>query len=208
MIQAGILKSGYLSYDPKELTFSSLDDSMRRGSDEARIKILTVVGGVPNVLSTRDKESFFFNMKLNELGQRWLSGEHILREFDDRETLYRQFKKSLGTESFYDWLTIQVESPYVTSSHIFFLKETVEFIFKGYRATNPMYYLDIFTRDFGYSTLPLQEKRVFLHYIKRMFDEQGQRTSYNVDVVISKWLSTSQGIGDLMNFAYIVFGRK
>lgn len=157
--------------------------------------------------------NFFYNTQVDDLIKKYSGDNKALKEFDYRERLLKITKYIFGTTSFYDWCSLQSQSPYLTASHKKFIIESLTFMTTGYRSTS----VSIWSRLLDTKLATDEDNKVPYNY-SSFFDtiKKGlmcENNSYDLEKesiinMIVLWTGQNEGFQDLLFFLDTIFGKK
>lgn len=128
-----------------------------------------------------------------------------IKTFEFRERVLRAALKAFGTNNLYDWIQIQKQSDRYDEYHARWIDETLSFAFHGtprsFSTNNWTALLD--------TVLPALTSKADSDVVKNVFSE-GLRvgTSFTFKQFLQNWLSQKNGIDDLTNSLYVLYGPR
>lgn len=144
------------------------------------------------------------NSDIEKLHDQLTQGDRSSRSFEFREKVLKAAMIAFGTNSFYDWCTLQKDSPYLTDMHRRFLNDTFMFIYKGERTMN----VRVWNQVIAVREAQTEDNRV--DYLYREFFKMDEsalfRRPFTMTNAISSWTSQPGGIEDLLATLRILFG--
>jgi hypothetical protein len=186
------MASGYCVYHNND--FLEVEPS---NSEADQARALTLSKPEPRVtygLSYSQQATSLFNM--------YTYNEAVIRNFDYREEVYTDFKKNLGHPTLYLLLEAQLHNNFLTTTHVAYLKETLEFV-SGLMDRREV------SND-TWSTLLYHYKGDFVkgHRDLKVLLDGNKYPIIHLDVprLISLWVSTSSSVADLVWFNRLVWG--
>jgi hypothetical protein len=184
--------SGFSVYHDNDFLELEPSDSQ---ADQARALTLSkTVAMVTYGLSYSQKTTTLFNM--------YNTNSEVVRNFDYREEVYTDFKRNLGHPNLVLLLEAQLHNNFLTTTHVAYLKETLEFI-SGYTDHRPV-------SNETWSTLLYHYNGDFVRGhadLKGILDKRRYPViEAPVEGLIALWVSTSASISDLIWFNRLVWG--
>lgn len=146
---------------------------------------------------------FFYNKDVQLLYERFINDHKVIRQFEFREELFKLTKMLLGGHSFPYWVTLQLQSPYLTATHRRFLNDTMRYIFTGEREVSCENWMGLI-----YSRTAIAEDAKTELMIKEYFSGPRPKLSSGFIDLIAQWTQHSYGVNDLLHFLAIVFSKQ
>lgn len=131
------------------------------------------------------------------------AGQPGVSHFDFREQILRAAKAAFGTASLYDWLSAQTNSPSFSAYHADYLNETLEFALYGVRR-RLSYNNWVVLLAPNHAMPPKDLPRTLIDWLS----DQHQRGGMSITSFIGSWLMQENGIVDLLESLYVMFGKR
>jgi hypothetical protein len=139
--------------------------------------------------------AFFYNKDVQAMFDQFNVDDRVIKSFEFRENALRVIKAAFATKSFSEWVTAQMESPFLTTMHRRFLNDTLDFISNGRREVASESWLGlIFPREITQSDQALDVQ------IGKYFRQPYSQDTIPSDLtnVIANWTSREGGFQDLI----------
>ncbi len=156
-----------------------------------------------------ESNNFFYSKNISDLYNQYRSDNSLGKNFDFRKRVYQAAKKAFKTDSFYDWLQLQIEYAPLTQLHKLFLYDTFSFItsmdLDGYsREVQPEQYINLIQH------LPETSSVKFNidHFFNKSERSDIELIPKGLTEVIQMWLSKPKGFGDLLVTLFVIFGDR
>lgn len=150
-------------------------------------------------VSTKEKLSIA-NSSVEALFKQWRNKTRKTNEADFIGDICATFANAFGTESFYEWCHMQLQSPYFTAYHRQYLNETLKFLMGE-------------SRTYGYPTWAtmLKADRAGVDDLKEPYLYQDILLKIGMDntsvqSIMRRWISQPKGIDDMLVATHLFFG--
>ena len=146
---------------------------------------------------------FFYNKDIEALYSRYANEHRLIRQFEFREELLKLAKTVFANQNVDTWFTLQLQSPYLTSTHRRFLNDTMAYIFSGQREVSCENWMGlIYPRD---ATITDAKTELM---VRDYFGGNCPKLPRGFIDLIAQWTQHPYGFTDLLNFLAIVFSKR
>lgn len=146
--------------------------------------------------------SYFYNKDIDALYKRYSNEHRLLNEFDFREAIYFLAKTAFGGSNIEAWFSLQLDSPYLTTTHRRFLNDTMAFIFTGQRSVSCENWMGLI-----YPKLSTTKDKAVEVLIGDYFGGDTPKLPIGFIDLIARWTQQPGGVLDLLCFLTIVFSK-
>lgn len=144
------------------------------------------------------------NPDVVRLWDEYLNGSKHTTSFAFRERILITALKVFQTSNFYDWCSLQSNSPYTTTVHKKFLEDTFNFIRTGKRSVGISTWISLVKIDPEDSST--RNTVIDLTNFFGLKYHQDVRPSHTTIDIINQWVSHPTGFNDLLACLVIFFG--
>ena len=188
-----LLASGFSTFHNHEFVQTEKDTS-----ETEMARVLTMSKTI-----AKETEGLYYNIDATTLFELYYKNTELSKNFEFREEVFKNFIKNLGFVSLFYLFKAQLHNSYITSSHVAYLKETLDLL-SGYIDRRQV-------SNESWSTLLYHERRDFSKGkddIKQiLMNNQYKVLNEPYWKIIPYWLNTVYGMSDLIWFNKLVWGR-
>lgn len=186
--QVVVYPSGFVGYDvgwPIVRTEPNFDAQV------ALVRFASVIGKDKLVIANTGVEALF---------EQWRRRTRKTNEADFVGDICAAVSNAFGTESFYEWCHMQLQSPYFTAFHRQYLNETLRFIFGSPRVYGYPTWTKLLTPTRATSDDANE------HFIYQDVLLPRGMAEASVQAIVRRWISQPKGIDDMLVTAHLIFG--
>jgi len=191
-----IVGRGFMAYQSDDIVLKS-----------NKVSVDEIINAARFSRSVIEKQDYHFNKLVQELYNRYMAKNDLIRDLDFKEEIIKAAYKAFGSFNFINWLTLQNQSPCFTAMHKKFLIETLRYIETGSRLVN----VSTWTRLIEKRPSTEVDSNVEFNVSKLMEDTNskfvGGLRVVDTSDFIYKWVKWEDGFNDLLRSLYIVFGK-
>lgn len=203
MAQYVILQSGYLSYPMPDLVRSYPTQ------DKTALQLMNLAKA-----DRRINNPFYYHREADTAFKAFEDSPVLLKDFDFRQRVLTIAKQTFGQHSFYDWVCLQKNSPYLTTMHRRFIYDTLGYLINGHRSVcveswmNLIEARDITDVDARVAYNPADFFALKYGSGNAVSDTCPQSLPPELMRLIQQWVSQPDGFKDLLYSLYIIAGKQ
>jgi hypothetical protein len=150
-----------------------------------------------------NRNDFLYSAEIDKVFAEFKADTKLVQKFEFREKFLKAVKNVMGDTIFFNWCSLQIESPHFSSLHKKFVLDTINFISTGNREINMETWGGLITahgktevdEKVPYSIRTMRENNVYIGKAK-------------MATIASNWFSRQNGVSDMIWFFGTVFGQN
>lgn len=153
----------------------------------------------------KSKSHYFYFKEVDELYEEWSKNNTLIKTMEFREKIIKAAKNAFNNISIYNWLNIQKYANTVTSTHVNFISETIDFVLGSPRSIQTSQWIRLLEVSEKAQSINLDIDKYFN---KNNIQNQVKFSSSLLTDFIVTWVSQPNGFEDMLLSLYVIFGDR